>query len=207
MRQITIVDYGSGNVLSAQKAFFKVANECGFEANVLISKNLNDIKNSSHIVLPGQGAFKTCMNGLKYIPGMIEELYDFAVIKQKPFLGICVGMQMLATDSEENGFHKGLDWIHGHIKPFPKNKLKLPHMGWNLVKPIKKNRLINNIIDYYFVHSYRFECEDNENILAETQYGINFTSIIAKENIYGVQFHPEKSSSQGLNLIKNFISG
>ena len=206
MLQITIVDYGSGNVLSAQQSFIKVINDNKIEAKVLISKNLNDIKNSTHIVLPGQGAFSTCMSGLKNTPGLVEELYNFAIIKQKPFLGICVGMQMLAIDSEENGLHQGLGWIKGNIKILPDNKLKMPHMGWNIVNPINNNKLINAPKDYYFVHSYYFECQNKENIMAESQYGINFASIVGKENIYGVQFHPEKSSSQGLNLIKNFIS-
>ena len=206
MKQITIVDYGSGNVLSAQKSFIKVTNEINLESKVLISNNLNDIKNSTHIVLPGQGAFSTCMNGIKKKPGLIEELYNFAMVKKKPFLGICVGMQMLATHSEENGYHKGLGWIDGIIKTLRVKDLKIPHMGWNTVKSLRKNKLISSISDYYFVHSYYFDCKKNENILAETQYGMSFASIVEKENIYGVQFHPEKSSSQGLNLIKNFIS-
>ena len=205
MKQITIVDYGSGNVLSAQKSFLKVANDSNIESKVLISKNLNDIKNSTHVVLPGQGAFSTCMSEIKNTKGLIEELYNFAIIKQKPFLGICVGMQMLANKSEENGLHKGLGWIEGSIKPLPKKNLKMPHMGWNIVSPVIKSDIISNSNDFYFVHSYYFECQKKENILAETCYGINFTSIVVKENIYGVQFHPEKSSSQGLNLIKNFL--
>ncbi len=205
MKVITIVDYGSGNVLSAQKSFIKVANELKLNAKIIISKNLEDIKNSTHVVLPGQGAFATCMNGLKKTPGMIDELYKFAIINKKPFLGICVGMQMLATDSEENGLHQGLGWIDGHIKILPNKELKMPHMGWSQVRPIIKNDFIVDTNDYYFVHSYYFKCSKKENILAETQYGISFASIVMKENIYGVQFHPEKSSSQGLNLIKKFI--
>ena len=206
MIQITIVDYGSGNVLSAQKSFIKVTNDNNINSKVLISNDLKDIKNSSHIVLPGQGAFNTCMEGLKNKPGLIEELYEFAIVKRKPFLGICIGMQMLATSSEENGFHKGLGWIEGKIKLLPSKQLKMPHMGWNSVRPTNNNNLISGTNDYYFVHSYYFDCKNNENILAETQYGMNFTSIVGKENIYGVQFHPEKSSSQGLSLIKNFVS-
>ena len=207
MKKITIVDYGSGNVLSAQKSFVKIAKDNNIEVDVLISKKLNDVKNSTHIVLPGQGAFSTCMNGLKKTDGLIDELSEFALIKKKPFLGICVGMQMLANMSEENGDHEGLGWIDGQIKLLPGDNLKLPHMGWNLVMPTnsKYNNLISTKNDYYFVHSYYFECADKDNILAETKYGTNFTSIVGKENIYGVQFHPEKSSSQGLNLIKNFI--
>ena len=207
MKKITIVDYGSGNVLSAQKSFIKIAKDNNIEVDVLISKKLNDVKNSTHIVLPGQGAFSTCMNGLKKTDGLIDELSEFALIKKKPFLGICVGMQMLANISEENGDHEGLGWIDGQIKLLPGDNLKLPHMGWNLVIPTnsKYNNLISTKNDYYFVHSYYFECADKDNILAETKYGTNFTSIVGKENIYGVQFHPEKSSSQGLNLLKEFI--
>ena len=207
MKKITIVDYGSGNVLSAQKSFIKIAKDNNIEADVLISKKLNDVKNSTHVVLPGQGAFSTCMNGLKKTDGLIDELSEFALIKKKPFLGICVGMQMLAEMSEENGAHKGLGWIDGQIKLLPGDNLKLPHMGWNLVIPTnsKYNNLISTKNDYYFVHSYYFECADKDNILAETKYGTNFASIVGKENIYGVQFHPEKSSSQGLNLLKKFI--
>ena len=207
MKKITIVDYGSGNVLSAQKSFIKIAKDNNIEADVLISKKLNDVKNSTHIVLPGQGAFSTCMNGLKKTDGLIDELSEFALIKKKPFLGICVGMQMLAKMSEENGDHEGLGWIDGQIKLLPGDNLKLPHMGWNLVIPTnsKYNNLISTKNDYYFVHSYYFECADKDNILAETKYGTNFASIVGKENIYGVQFHPEKSSSQGLNLLKEFI--
>ena len=207
MKKITIIDYGSGNVLSAQKSFVKIANENNIISKVIISNNVNDIKDSTHIVLPGQGAFSTCMTGLKNIKGLIDELYNHAINKKKPFLGICVGMQMLANKSEEKGLHQGLGWIEGKIKKLPDTDLKMPHMGWNIVKPIThNNNLIKKPDDYYFVHSYYFECAQKENILAETQYGINFSSIVAKENIYGVQFHPEKSSSQGLNLIKKFMS-
>ena len=207
MKKITIVDYGSGNVLSAQKSFIKIAKDNNIEVDVLISKKLNDVKNSTHIVLPGQGAFSTCMNGLKKTDGLIDELSEFALIKKKPFLGICVGMQMLAKKSEENGDHEGLGWIDGQIKLLPGDNLKLPHMGWNLVIPTnsKYNNLISTKNDYYFVHSYYFDCANKDNILAETKYGTNFASIVGKENIYGVQFHPEKSSSQGLNLLKEFI--
>ncbi len=207
MKKITIVDYGSGNVLSAQKSFIKIAKDNNIEVEVLISKKLNDVKDSTHVVLPGQGAFSTCMNGLKKTDGLIDELSEFALIKKKPFLGICVGMQMLAKISEENGVHEGLGWIDGQIKLLPGDNLKLPHMGWNLAIPTnsKNNNLISTKNDYYFVHSYYFDCADKDNILAETNYGTSFASIVGKENIYGVQFHPEKSSSQGLNLLKKFI--
>ena len=206
-KKITIVDYGLGNILSAEQSFIRVIKENEINADVKISNLPSDIANSTHVVLPGQGAFKSCINGLTNIIGMTEALKNFALIQKKPFLGICVGMQLLATDSEENGKHKGLNWIPGHIKKLPDKNLKMPHMGWNEVIP--KKTLESNIFieenDYYFVHSYYFECIDEKNVLAHTNYGINFTSIVSKENIYGVQFHPEKSSNQGLNLIKNFI--
>ncbi len=207
MKKITIVDYGSGNVLSAQRSFIKITKNKNIEADVLISKKLDDVKNSTHIVLPGQGAFSTCMDGLKKTEGLIDELCEFSLIKKKPFLGICVGMQMLANVSEENGIHEGLGWIEGRVKRLAGHNQKLPHMGWNDAEPTnsKYHNLISTKNDYYFVHSYYFDCADKDNILAETKYGINFASIIGKENIYGVQFHPEKSSSQGLGLLTEFI--
>ncbi len=205
-KNIAIIDYGSGNILSAKKSFAKVIKVHNLDAEVFISGNPKEIKSSSHIVLPGQGAFETCIKGLKNIPGMLEELNSFAIIEKKPFFGICVGMQLLANNSLENGNHEGLGWISGTIEKLPSCKLKMPHMGWNSIKVINKNLKIKpKETDYYFVHSYFFNCVNRENILAETNYGIDFASIINKENIYGLQFHPEKSSDQGLEIIKNFI--
>ena len=207
-KEITIVDYGLGNILSAEQSFIRVIKENQINANVKISNSPSDIASSTHVVLPGQGAFKSCIDGLTSIDGMIKALKKFALIHKKPFLGICVGMQLLATDSEENGKHKGLNWIPGHIKKLPNKNLKMPHMGWNEVVP--KNTLERDFFfeenNYYFVHSYYFECKSTKNEIASTNYGLNFTSIVSKENIYGVQFHPEKSSSQGLRLIRNFIT-
>jgi len=205
-KNITIIDYGSGNILSAKQSFARVIKTENIEADVCISKNTDKIKNSTHIVLPGQGAFETCINGLKEIPGMIDALDNFVITKKKPFFGICVGMQLLANNSLENGNHKGLGWIDGTIEKLPAENLKMPHMGWNSIKILNKNSIIKpKQTDYYFVHSYYFNCKNKENILAETNYGINFPSIVNKENIYGFQFHPEKSSDQGLDIIKSFI--
>tara|TARA_B100000965_G_scaffold253381_1_gene213203 strand:+ start:1095 stop:1775 length:681 start_codon:yes stop_codon:yes gene_type:complete len=205
-KNITIIDYGSGNILSAKQSFSKVIKDHNINAKVCISSNPKNIKSSSHLVLPGQGAFETCIKGLKKIPGMIEELNNFAIDQKKPFFGICVGMQLLANTSLENGNHKGLGWINGTIEKLPSNELKMPHMGWNSIRLLDKNLKINpKETDYYFVHSYYFNCENKENVLAETNYGIDFPSIVYKENIYGLQFHPEKSSNQGLDIIKNFI--
>ena len=204
---ITIVDYGSGNLLSAQQSFIKAASSIGVDAEIQISNNPKNLEISTHVVLPGQGAFKTCMDGIQKIPGMEDELNKFVKIKQRPFFGICVGMQLLADNSEENGNHRGLGWIEGTIKKLPGADIKLPHMGWNSIKIVNKNSKIKPLEnDYYFVHSYYFDCINSNNILAETKYGINFPSIVNKENVYGCQFHPEKSSNQGLNIIKDFIN-
>ena len=205
-KKITIINYGSGNILSAKQSFAKVIKKNDYDADVCISQNPDVVKKSTHIVLPGQGAFETCVSGLKNIPGMLEEINEHAIEKKKPFFGICVGMQLFADNSEENGNHNGLGWISGTIKKLPTKKLKMPHMGWNSIKVLSGDFKIKPIkADYYFVHSYYFNCKNKENILAETNYGLNFPSIINKENIYGVQFHPEKSSDQGLHIIKNFI--
>ena len=208
-KKITIVDYGLGNIVSAQQSFLKAVKELGLKADVVISSLPSDVSSSSHIVLPGQGAFKSCIDGLKNIPGMIHALEQSVIKNKKPFLGICIGMQLLADFGFENGKHAGLGWINGSIKKIDIKDLKLPHMGWNNIKIINnsyKMKFSKENKDFYFVHSYFFECLNDKNIIGLTDYGLNFPSIIAKENIYGVQFHPEKSSDQGLELIKNFIS-
>ena len=206
-KKITIVDYGSGNLLSAKQSFLKVANLTNTNVEIQISNDPRSLKESSHVVLPGQGAFKTCMDGIQKIPGMREQLNEFVIIKKRPFFGICVGMQLLADVSEENGTHSGFGWIKGKIKKLPNEKIKMPHMGWNKIKVVNNNALIRpEETDYYFVHSYYFDCLNKQDIVAETEYGINFTSIVSKENVYGCQFHPEKSSIQGLNIIKDFIN-
>ena len=207
-KKITIVDYGLGNIVSAKQSFLKVVKKNNLQFDVIISNRPQDIKTSSHIVLPGQGAFKTCMDGLKKITGMIEVLEDEVINNKKPFLGICVGMQLLAQTGYENGKHKGLGWIKGSIKKLEVKDLKLPHMGWNNVKIINNTKNFNfdqQNKDFYFVHSYFFECFDEKNVIGLTEYGKNFASIVGKENIYGVQFHPEKSSNQGLQIIKRFL--
>ena len=206
-KKITIVDYGSGNLLSAKQSFAKVINSLEINAEIQISNNPATLIDSTHIVLPGQGAFNTCMQGIKKIPGMQDQLNEFVKIKKRPFFGICVGMQLLADTSEENGNHQGFGWIEGTIKKLPSKNIKLPHMGWNNIKIINKFSPIKpEENDYYFVHSYYFDCHNKQDIVAETKYGINFASIINRENVYGCQFHPEKSTTQGLNIIREFIN-
>ena len=207
MKKIIIVDYGLGNIRSTEQSLKKAVEESNKPSEVNITNNFRDLDFATHIVLPGQGAFVSCMEGLQKIPGMVDSLLENILIKKKPFLGICIGMQLLANTGYENGTHSGLGWIGGEIKKIPQKNLKLPHMGWNEVIVKKNNDLIKdgNIKNFYFVHSYYFDCNSDENELATTDYGLNFSSVISKDNIYGVQFHPEKSSVQGLMLLNNFI--
>ena len=208
MKKIVIVDYGLGNIVSAQQSFVKVSKDNKISAKTIVSNNPSDIEEATHVVLPGQGAFKSCMDGLQKINGMISSLEKSVIKNKKPFLGICVGMQLLANEGLENGTHKGLGWIDGTIKKLEVKNLKLPHMGWNTIENSAQETKMkfDSQKDFYFVHSYYFDCLNSKNVLAHTNYGINFPSIVCKENVYGVQFHPEKSSKQGLNLIKNFLS-
>ena len=208
MKKIVIVDYGLGNIRSVEQSLKKIIDEDKQSGQVYITNNAKDLCFATHVILPGQGAFASCMLGLKNIPGMIDELSENILIKKKPFLGICVGMQLLANVGYENGNHNGLGWIGGEIKKMPQKNLKLPHMGWNEAVIKKDNDLIKEEKNqnYYFVHSYYFNCKSNENEIATTEYSLNFTSVISKDNIFGVQFHPEKSSLNGLKLLKNFIN-
>jgi len=205
MVNVVIIDYGMGNIHSVYKSVLKVIDK---KSTVRVSSSLVDIKNSTHIVFPGQGAASECMvNITKRLN--IDELKS--VISQKPFLGICMGLQVLMSNSEENQGTNCLNIIEGTVMSL-KNKLdesfKIPHMGWNKVNQSIIHPLWNNIPDnsfFYFVHSYAVEPTCTQDIMSSTEYGINFTSAIAKDNIVAVQFHPEKSSMPGLKLLKNFI--
>lgn len=213
LSKVVIVDYGSGNIRSAAKAFEAVIAAGALSAQVLVSDNPQDVSTADYVVLPGQGAFWDCMQGLSAVSGMIGALEEVVLEKKKPFLGICVGMQLLATRGLEFGNHDGLGWIAGEVVPIvPADKnLKIPHMGWNTLK-IKDNSSHPVLQDlsgtdphFYFVHSFMFESEDNEHVLAQTDYGGPVTAVVAKANIVGVQFHPEKSHNAGLNLLRNFL--
>ena len=207
-KKVSIIDYGLGNIVSVKQSFLKVIKDNSLDIEVLITNNTSEVKSSSYIILPGQGAFKSCIEGLKNINGMIEALEESVLVNKTPFLGICVGMQLLADFSCENGKHNGLGWINGSIKKITGNNIKLPHMGWNNIKiknDISKIFKKDEKKDFYFVHSYYFDCNNEKNIVGVTNYGLNFTSIVVKENIYGVQFHPEKSSKQGLEILERFL--
>ena len=206
---IAIIDYGLGNIQSAKKSIEKVILDNNVEGDVYFASDFKLLEKSTHIILPGQGAFESCVKGLKNLEGMIDELNKQIIYKKKPILGICVGMQLLANRSFENGINEGLGWIEGSIEKVPNGKLSLPHMGWNDLTKQSSHKVLDNINNddhFYFVHSYYFKTINNENIIATANYGINFPAIVAKENILGVQFHPEKSSSSGLKMLTNFIN-
>ncbi len=202
---ITIIDYGMGNLRSVQKAFEK------FCSNVVVSASANDILKADKIVLPGVGAFKTAMDELKK-RGLIDPIKE-SIEKGRPFLGICLGLQLLFSESEEGGRIKGLDVIKGKVKRFKhKDGLKIPHMGWNQIRTTNDERrttILDGVTDgsyMYFVHSYYVAPKDKDVILCETDYGRNFTSGVYKDNVYGFQFHPEKSQSAGLKIVENFVN-
>ena len=203
--KIALIDYGSGNIQSAYKALELVSN---YKKKISVISNSKDLLKVDKIILPGVGAFADCIKGLKSISGMIDILNEVILEKKKPFLGICVGMQLLATEGKEKGNHKGLGWIPGKvIKIKKKKRIKIPHMGWNTVKIISKHPILKRKkFESYFVHSYNFICKNKKNIIATCDYQQKITAIVGKENIIGTQFHPEKSQKIGLEILKNFVS-
>jgi glutamine amidotransferase len=206
--KVVIIDYESGNLHSTQKSFEKAGNVTGHE--VIVSNKPEDLLSATHIVLPGVGAFGDCMQGLKKIDGMIEAMQE-RVDAGTPFLGICVGMQLLASKGLEHGEHEGLGWIDGTVTAIePEDTtLKVPHMGWNELEICNSHPIASGIDEHdhaYFVHSFHMECEDSSDVIAETGYGDKLTAIIARDNIMGAQFHPEKSQKTGFKIIHNFLA-
>ena len=204
---VIIVDYNSGNISSVINSFKEVAKD---KVNIEVSSDLNKIKSSDKVVLPGQGSFKSCVNALNKIDGLSNTLNEFAISLKKPLLGICVGLQMFADIGYEETETKGLGWISGKVSKInnQNGKYKLPHIGWNQIKIIKDSKIfkdIENNSHMYFVHSYEFIPDDKDVISATTEYSSNIVCSIEKENIFGTQFHPEKSDKMGLKIIKNFL--
>ncbi len=197
---IVIVDYGMGNLRSVQKGFEKIG------ARASVSRDIKAVENADRLVLPGVGAFAECMRNLETL-GLTEPIKTF-LSSGKPFLGICLGLQLLFEESEEFGIHKGLGIIPGKVKAFNREMgLKIPHMGWNQVKFVKESPLLKGVPDgahFYFVHSYYVEPVEHSDVLTQTNYGVTFTSAVARDNIFAVQFHPEKSQENGLTLLRNF---
>ena len=205
---VTIVDYKSGNISSVINSFKEVAKG---KVNIEVTSDLNKIKSSDKVVLPGQGSFKSCIDGLNSINGLTDTLSEFALNNKKPLLGICVGLQMFADVGYEEVETKGLGWISGKVSKInnQNGKYKLPHIGWNQINIVKESKIfkdIENKSHMYFVHSYEFIPNDKSVTTATTDYSTNIVCAIEKENIFGTQFHPEKSDKTGLNIIDNFLS-
>ena len=205
---VTIVDYNSGNISSVINSFKEVARE---KVNIEVTSDLSKIKFSDKVVLPGQGSFKSCVDALNCIDGLVDTLNEFAINGKKPLLGICVGLQMFADIGYEETETKGLSWISGKVSKInnQNNKYKLPHIGWNQINIVKDSKIfkdIENNSHMYFVHSYEFVPKDKNVISATTDYSSNIVCSVEKENIFGTQFHPEKSDKRGLKIIDNFIN-
>ena len=205
---VTIVDYKSGNISSVINSFKEVAKD---KVNIEVTSDLNKIKSSDKVVLPGQGSFKSCIDGLNSINGLIDTLSEFTLYTKKPLLGICVGLQMFADVGYEEVETKGLGWISGKVSKIDNQngKYKLPHIGWNQINIVKNSKIfkdIENKAHMYFVHSYEFIPNDNSVTAATTDYASNIVCAVEKENIFGTQFHPEKSDKLGLKIISNFIN-
>ncbi len=208
---VAIIDYGSGNLRSAAKAFERAIAEAGLELEPRLTRSPEDVIAASHVVLPGVGAFADCLGGLKACNGMIEALHRAVVDEGRPFLGICVGMQLMATAGHEHGTHAGLGWIAGDVvalRPGAEN-LKIPHMGWNDLEPrMPGHPLLSGIepgAHAYFVHGFAFRAADPGHVLADVEYGGPVAAVVGRDNLVGTQFHPEKSQHVGLRLITNFL--
>ena len=210
---VVIIDYGSGNLHSAAKAFEKARLQTSLDYDIKVSSDPDDIRHASQVVLPGVGAFADCKAGLEKIDGMIEAIEN-AVLKQaKPFLGICVGMQLMSEKGLEHGETKGFGWVKGQVEPIKPDdrNLKIPHMGWNTLNVVQEHPLFDGIqtgkdgMHAYFVHSYHMNTFEQGSQLALTEYGGPVTAAVSRDNMVGVQFHPEKSQFLGLKLIENFL--
>jgi glutamine amidotransferase len=205
--KVTIVDYSSGNISSVINSFKEVAQD---KVNIEVTSDLKKIKSSDKVILPGQGSFKSCVDALNSINGLVDSLNEFAINNKKPLLGICVGLQMFADIGQEERETKGLGWISGKVSKIDNQngKYKLPHIGWNQINIVKKSKIFKNVDNkshMYFVHSYEFIPNDKNVISATTDYSSKIVCSVEKENLFGTQFHPEKSDKIGLKIIDNFI--
>ena len=207
---ITVIDYGSGNLRSVAKALEAAVNNTNTNIKIVVTSDPKIIKLSKKIILPGQGSFRDCCLGIKKIPGLEDALNEFVLVKKKPIFGICVGMQLFAKIGYESQETKGFGWIDGTVRKINNiNKtLKLPHMGWNQIEFKEDFALfsgLKNKSHMYFVHSYELTTKQKGCIVATTNYGNSIIAAVAKENIFGTQFHPEKSQKNGLKILENFL--
>ena len=208
--KIAIIDYETGNLKSVSKALELASNNVLKRSNIEIINSAKDLNNFDKVVLPGQGSFKQCFQSLNSIHGILDGLTDFVTVKKKPILGICVGMQLFSSFGDEDGGSDGLGWIEGKVKKISLKdlSLKLPHMGWNNIQISSNSKLLNGINNdshFYFVHSYSFDVDEKKYVSATTNYSSEIVSAIEKENIFGTQFHPEKSQANGIKILENFV--
>lgn len=214
MQRVVIIDYGSGNLHSAAKAFERAAREGGSNSEIIVSARAEVVRSADRIVLPGVGAYADCKRGLDAVPGMRDALEDVVRKKARPFLGICVGMQLMSEHGREFAVTEGLGWIKGEVRAIEPNdkSLKIPHMGWNTLDVVTPHALLDGIatgpdgLHAYFVHSYHVVASERRVVVAETEYGGPVTAMIADDNMAGTQFHPEKSQTLGLKLLANFLT-
>lgn len=209
--KVAIIDYGSGNLRSAAKAFERAAAEAGLNADVQVTGKPEDVAAADRIVLPGVGAFADCRQGLEAVDGLHDALNEAVLNKARPFMGICVGMQLMATMGREFGDTPGLDWIKGEVRALTPNDpaLKIPHMGWNDLHLVGQHALFDGLQSgqhAYFVHSFQFVPDDAADVWAEVDYGGPVTAVVGRDNMIGTQFHPEKSQAFGLGFIANFLN-
>ncbi|HXZ14774.1 MAG TPA: imidazole glycerol phosphate synthase subunit HisH [Roseiarcus sp.] len=210
---VAIIDYGSGNLHSAGKAFERAAREAGLDRKILVTARPEDVRAADHVVLPGVGAFADCRAGLDAVPGMVEALTEAVRKEGKPFLGICVGAQLFATRGLEHVVTEGFGWIPGDVAAIrPADPaLKVPHMGWNTLDVMRAHAVLDGIrtgpdgLHAYFVHSFQLYAKNPDDVVATADYGGPVTAIVARDTIVGTQFHPEKSQTLGLRLIANFL--
>ncbi len=211
--RVAIIDYGSGNLRSATKAFERAARESGVDADIVLTADAEIVRTADRIVLPGVGAYADCKAGLAHVPGMIDALQEAVIKRANPFLGICVGMQLMSSRGLEKTVTEGLDWIKGDVVEMTPSDpaLKIPQIGWNTIDLKRPHPMFDDIrtgetgLHAYFVHSYHFAAENPCDVLAVTNYGGPMTAAVARDNMVGTQFHPEKSQKLGLALIANFL--
>ncbi len=210
METVALIDYGSGNLRSAAKAIERAAGEAEASYTILVTSDADAVRHADRVVLPGVGAFADCKRGLSEVPGMLEALDEVVHRRARPFLGICVGMQLMAERGREFGVTEGLGWIKGEVvKLQPADpSLKIPHMGWNELNIQRPHPVLAGLPEgahAYFVHSYQFKLDDPDTLIASVDYGGPFAAVIGRDNMVGTQFHPEKSQATGLALIANFL--
>jgi imidazole glycerol-phosphate synthase subunit HisH len=208
---LTVVDYGVGNLRSIAKSIEKANYDNNLNYSIKISSDIDDVKKSDKIVLPGQGSFKACINGIDSIKGLQTELNESVLVKKKPIYGICAGMQLFSTKGHEEETTLGLNWIPGEVNKLDlgESKLKIPHMGWNELKVVNNSKVfkdINNHNHAYFIHSYEFIPENKRVISLTSNYGKDVTAAVSMDNIFGSQFHPEKSQETGIKILTNFLN-